>query len=330
MVDLFHLRVVGEELHNFLRILRVTVQTQRQGFHALQQQEGVKRRNCRAGIAQQNGADVRHESSGACRIHKGNAVVAGVRLCDGSILAACLPVKFAGIHNDAAQGGAVAADKLGGRVDHDVRAVLDGTDQVGSAEGVVNYQGQAVLMGDFGNGVDIGDIAVGVAQGLEVDGLGVLLNGALDFRKVVRIHKGGGNAELGQGVGQQVIAAAVDGLLGDNVIARLSQSLNGVGDSRRTGSQSQGRHAALQSCQALFQYILGGVGQTAVDVARIRQAKPRRRMGRIAEYVRRRLINRHRSGIRRGIGLFLTHMQLQGFKFIRRHKKSFFLKLYSF
>ena len=158
--------------------------------------------------------------------------------------------------------------------------------------------------------------AIDLAQGLEVDGLGVLLNGALDFRKVVRIHKGGGNAELGQGVGQQVIAAAVDGLLGDNVIARLSQSLNGVGDSRRTGSQSQGRHAALQSCQALFQYILGGVGQTAVDVARIRQAKPRRRMGRIAEYVRRRLINRHRSGIRRGIGLFLTHMQLQGFKTI--------------
>ena len=74
-----------------------------------------------------------------------------------------LPVELAGIDDDAAQGGAVAADELGGRVDNDVRAVLNGADQVRGAEGVVDDQRQAVLVGNLGNGVNVGNVGVGVA-----------------------------------------------------------------------------------------------------------------------------------------------------------------------
>ena len=57
-----------------------------------------------------------------------------------------LPVEFAGVHDDAAQGGAVAAQELGGRVDHDIGAMRNGTDEIGRAEGVVDDQGQTCLL----------------------------------------------------------------------------------------------------------------------------------------------------------------------------------------
>ena len=47
----------------------------------------------------------------------------------------------------------------------------------------------------------------GVAQSLEVDSLGVGLDRVLDLFQIVSVHEGGGDAELGQSVLQQVVAA---------------------------------------------------------------------------------------------------------------------------
>ena len=213
----------------------------------------------------------------------------------------------------------MAADKLGGRVHHDVCAVLDGTDEVRGAEGVVNDQRQTVLVGDGCNGVDIRDVAVGVAQRFQIDSLGIGLDGCFHLCKVVGIHKGGVDAELGQGVCQQVVAAAVDGLLCHDVVTGLCQCLNGVGDGSCTGSGSQCCHAALQRCNALFEHILRGVGQTAVDIACIGQTKAVCGVLAVAEHIRRGLVDGHRTGIGGGVGLLLTDMKLQGLKFIFRH-----------
>ena len=172
-------------------------------------------------------------------------MVAGVRLGDGGILAAGLPVEGTAVHDDAAQAGAVAADELGGGVNDDISAVLQGPDQVGGAEGVVDDQGQAVLVGDGGDGVNVGDVAVGVAQGLQINGLGVVLDRVFHLGQVVGVHEGRGDAVLGQGVGQQVIGAAVDRLLGNNMLAGASQRLNGVGDGGGSGGGRQRSHAAL-------------------------------------------------------------------------------------
>ena len=136
---------------------------------------------------------------------------------DVAVLAAGLPVELAAVHDDAAQRGAVAADELGSGVDDDVSAMLDGTDQVRGAEGVINDQRQTMLVSDGCDGINIRNITVGVAQSLEVDSLGVGLDSVLDLFQIVSVHKGGGNAELGQGVLQQVVAAAVDSLLSYDV-----------------------------------------------------------------------------------------------------------------
>lgn len=71
----------------------------------------------------------------------------------------------------------MAADELGGGMNHDVRTVPDGTKQIGRCKGVVDDQRQTVLVGDFGDGVNIGKLAVGVARRFHVNGLGVVLNG---------------------------------------------------------------------------------------------------------------------------------------------------------
>ena len=90
----------------------MALNAQAQGLGALQQQECIERGDGGTGIAQQNGADVGDESGRAGGIGKGNTVVAGVGISDISELAAGFPVKFAAVHDDAAQGGAVAADDL--------------------------------------------------------------------------------------------------------------------------------------------------------------------------------------------------------------------------
>ena len=78
MVDLLDLRMVGQELHDLLGVLHMALDAQAQGLGALQQQEGVERRDGSAGITQQDGADVGDEGGGAGGIGEGNAVVAGV------------------------------------------------------------------------------------------------------------------------------------------------------------------------------------------------------------------------------------------------------------
>ena len=58
MVDARDLRVRRQPRDDLLRVLRVAVEAQRECLDALQQQEGVERGDGRAGVAQENGADV--------------------------------------------------------------------------------------------------------------------------------------------------------------------------------------------------------------------------------------------------------------------------------
>ena len=179
-------------------------------------------------------------------------------------------------------------------------------------------------MGDFRNCVDVGNIAVRVAEGFQINRAGVVLNGVLNLGEVVRIHARRGDAEMRQGVLQQVVAAAVNRLLRDDVAAILRLRLNRVVNRRRTGCQRKRRNAAFQRRNALFQHILRGVGQSAVDIARICQTETCGGMGGVLKDVGRGLINRDSAGIGCGIRLFLANMQLKGFKLVIAHRDVLF------
>ena len=137
------------------------------------------------------------------------------------------------------------------------------------------------------------------------------------------VHEIGGNAEAGQGVGEQVVAAAVDGLLGDKVAAVLTQRFQHVGNGRRAGGQRQRRHAAFQSSHPFFQHVLGGVGETAVNVAGVRQPEAGGGVGTVMEHVRGGGVNGNGPGVGSGVGLLLADVELQSFKFIVRHNDYF-------
>ena len=198
--------------------------------------------------------------------------------------------------------------------------MLNGLDEAGGAEGVVDDQGQAVGVGNLRDSVDIGDIGVGVAQGLQINGLGVGPDGGGELLQIVGVHKCSGHAELRQGVGQQVVAAAVDSFLSHDVIPRLSKGLDGIGNSRRARGHGQRRYAPFQGGNPLFQHVLGGVGQPAIDVACVRQTEPGGGVGGIPEHITGGLVDGHRPGIGGGVRQLLANMELQGLKFIAHGK----------
>jgi len=61
-----------------------------------------------------------------------------------------------------------------------------------------------MAVGKSGDCVDIGDVAVRVAEGFNVNRLGVRLNGRLDLGEVVYVHEARIYAVERQGVRQQV------------------------------------------------------------------------------------------------------------------------------
>lgn len=74
-------------------------------------------------------------------------------------------------------------------------------------------------------------------------------------------------------MGKQVVCAAVDGLLADDVIALLREGFDRIGDCRRTGGNRQTRDAAFKRGNALFKDVLRGVGESAIDVAGVAAAR---------------------------------------------------------
>ena len=312
MVHLGDVAVTGQELNDLLGVLDMTVDAQRQGLGALEQNPGVKRANASALVTQQDGADIGREGGRAGSLGKRDAMVGGVGLGNLRVLSARLPVKVAAIDNHAAQRGAVAANELGCGVDDDVGTMLQRTEQIRGAEGVIDDNRQTVLLGDLGDGVDVGDVGVGVAERLEIDDRGAVLDGALDLFQVMGIDEGGLDTKLGERVLQQVVGTAVDGLLGHHVVTGLGKSLQGIGDGSSAGGDGKTCHATLEGDDTVLKDALGGVGQTAVDVTGVGKTKAVGGVLGVAEHIARGLVDRHGTGVGCRIGALLANVKLQG------------------
>ena len=114
VLDPGHLRVVLQVLRDFQRILAVPFHAQGQGLQALQDEEGVERRQRRAGVAQRHHAAAADEGGGAEGLGVGHAVVGRIgRVEQREARLVIRPGELAGVDHDAADAGAVAADVLG-------------------------------------------------------------------------------------------------------------------------------------------------------------------------------------------------------------------------
>ena len=98
------------------------------------------------------------------------------------------------------------------------------------------------------------------------------------------------------------------------MVSRVSEPLDRRRDRRRPRGKGERRRTALKRRDAFLKDILRRVHEPPVDVARIAQGKPIRRVLRIAEYIGGRLIDGDGARVRRGIGLLLSNANLEGFE----------------
>jgi len=125
---------------------------QRQGFDALQEEEGVHRRERRAEGAQAFHAASHGEAEVDESVVEAHAVVARLGLGHGCKLAV-VPRELARFNDDAAHRRAMAADELGVRVQRNGGAPLERLAQERAGESVVDEERQAGLIGDAGHGL---------------------------------------------------------------------------------------------------------------------------------------------------------------------------------
>jgi hypothetical protein len=105
--------------------------------------------------------------------------------------------------------GAVAGDELGGRVGDDMRAPFKRAEEIRGGKGVVDQQNQFVLPGDLRHFFKREDGNIGIPQRFAVDHFGVRLDRRFKILRVAWVNKCDLDSQLGQGVGELVVCAAV-------------------------------------------------------------------------------------------------------------------------
>ena len=259
-------------------VLNVAFDAQGEGLQADADVEGVGRGDGGTGVAQQGDASL--QDVGEVRAERGvltqiacvdQAVVAGSGLVElGELLGVCTVIEVTGVNDHAADGGAVAAQVLGCGVDDYVCAVLDGAQQVRGGYGVVHNQGHTVFVRDLGDGLNVEHVVAGVGHGLAVEELGVGADCGAPCVQVVRVlNKGSFDTEVGEGVLEQVVGAAVHGGRSNNVVACTGNVQDCVGNSCLTGCQQQRAYAAFQGSDTVFDDFLGGVVEASVNGAQL-------------------------------------------------------------
>ena len=164
----------------------------------------------------------------------------------------------------------------------------------------------------------------GVAQGLREQEPGLGTDGGPERVGVSRIDEGGLDPEAGQGVGEEVVAAAVERPRGDDVIARAAQRRHREVHGGLPARGGDGSHPAFQGGDAFFEHRVGGIGDARVDVPRALRVEERGGLIGVAEHVRRGLVDGGGASAGRGIGL-LPRVQHQGVELEvvrRRHVQS--------
>ena len=204
----------------------------------------------------------------------------------------------------------MAADELGGRVEHDVGAQGERPAEHRRGEGIVDHQRDLRLMRDVGDGRDVQNLAAGIADGLAQHQPRRGPDGFAEAIMIARIDEGRFDAEARQGEAQHVARAAIERGRGHDVAARPHQG--GDGDVQRglPARHAQRARTLLQSGDTLLEHRDGGIGDAAVDVAADLEIEQARGVVDVAEHEGRRLVDRHGPRAGDGIGM-LAGMQRQ-------------------
>ena len=253
MVHLSHLRMICQELDHLQGILHMTLHAQAQRFHTLQQNKGIEGRNGSTGITQNHGTNTGNEGCRPCHVGKHGTMIRGIGLSQcGIFVGVCLPVKLTSVNDDTTQAAAVSTQELSSRMYHDVCSMLQRTNQEGRAERVIHDKHNVMLVGYGSYGLQIGHVAVGIAERLGIYYFCVGLNGCFQCGEVIHVDDGVRDALRVQRVSNQAKRTAVEVVGCHDVVACLHNVLQGVSHSSGTTGDGQASHATLKGSHAVF------------------------------------------------------------------------------
>ena len=188
--------------------------------------------------------------------------------------------------------------------------MLDRTDQIRCAKGIVDDERQTMFVSDLSQCVDIRNIGVRVTKSFNINCLCIRLDSILYLFEVVGIYEGSGDTVQRQCVCQKVGGTTVDGLLSYNVLTLFSQCLDSICNRSCTCSYGKTCNTTLQSSDTILKYALCGAGQTTIDITCISQTEAVSSVLGITEYIGSCLVDRYGSCIGCRIRIFLSYMQL--------------------
>ena len=196
--------------------------------------------------------------------------------------------------DDAADDVGMAVEVLGGRMQHQVRAVLQRTLQHGRAESVVHHQDQPVLAREGGHPGQIHQAQHGVGGRFRPDHARIGLERGLQRGGVVEVNEGEVQARAAPAHAlEQAVGAAVQIVHGDDVAAAVEQVQHGAGGGQARGEGEAG-DAAFQIGHAALVGEARGVVRARVLIALV--------LAGTALYISRRGIDRRHDRAGRGVG----------------------------
>ena len=264
-----HPRVVLQVARHRERVLAVPVHAHRQRLDPLQDEEGVEGRDRRAHVPQRHHPRAADEGRGPEGLRVDHAVVGGVRLAHArEALPVLGPGEAAAVDDGAPERGAVSAHVLGEGVHHHVRAVLEGPAEVGRGHRVVHDERDAARVRHLGERPEVDHVARGVADRLAEDGLRAPVDEPPDARDVPVVREARLDPEAREGVREEVVGAAVELRGRDDVVARLGEGEEGIGDRGHPRGHRERPHSPLHLRHALLEHRGGGIHDARVDVAR--------------------------------------------------------------
>ena len=187
----------------------------------------------------------------------------------GGVLQPVQPRAEFGVADDerSAEQVAVTADRLGGRVHHDVGAEFERPREGGRRQrGIAGEQRSAVVR-DPAAGLDVGDREQGIPRRLHPHELCLRADGLGDGRGVGGVHGLHHDASLGEQPVEEPPGAAVDVGARDDFVAGGQEHRGAVGG-RHARGEGERPGAAVKVGERLFEGVPGGAAGAGVVVGR--------------------------------------------------------------
>jgi len=196
-------------------------------------------------------------------------------------------------------------------VEDDVRPVLDGTKEHRRGRGVVDDEGNAGLLRDLPQLLEMDDVQPWVAQRLRIKCTGPRTDGAADRVRVRRLDEPRLDAESREGDLEEVVGPSVEAGGAHQLVAGAEEGeererLRGL--ARGHGEPGD---AALERRDALLEHVVGGVHDPRVDVPELLEGEEPGGVVGVAEAVAGGLIDGDRPRSGGGIGA-VAGVQRQG------------------